>query len=152
MGNKSNINKQNSNTQGKDFYQPIFLHHASLIQNNNLMLIFKMYANYYHKLMIKSIFVKKEMDNKMMSKILIFWRYNIQQFFFRKKKIKNSSLKDLKKLKKVYLSIDVDILDPSLISNVGNPEPDGLKFKEVIEAANEYKISMMFTGIRCFRH
>ena len=38
-----------------------------------------------------------------------------------------SKLKD-----KVYLSIDVDVFDPSFIRNTGTPEPDGLQWKQVI--------------------
>ncbi len=41
---------------------------------------------------------------------------------------------DLKKIKgKVFLSIDLDVFDPSIIKNVGNPEPDGCKFKDVVK-------------------
>ncbi len=56
--------------------------------------------------------------------------------FLKKKKV--NVIKNLSGLKKipapVYLSIDFDILDPSIFQAVGNPEPDGLKFKEVMEA------------------
>ncbi len=54
------------------------------------------------------------------------------------KKSKINIVKSLSELKKIpapiYLSIDFDILDPSILPAVGNPEPDGLKFKEVVEA------------------
>ncbi|MBL7057246.1 agmatinase [Candidatus Woesearchaeota archaeon] len=41
--------------------------------------------------------------------------------------------KELKKLKKsVYLSIDVDVFDPSFIRNTGTPEPGGFSWNEVI--------------------
>ncbi len=47
-------------------------------------------------------------------------------------------VKNLSELKKipapVYLSIDFDVLDTSILPTVGNPEPDGLSFKEVMEA------------------
>jgi len=47
-------------------------------------------------------------------------------------------VKNISELKKIpapiYLSIDFDILDSSILPAVGNPEPDGLKFKEVMEA------------------
>lgn len=53
-------------------------------------------------------------------------------------KTKINIVKKLSELKKIpapiYLSIDFDILDPSILPAVGNPEPDGLDFKEVIEA------------------
>ena len=54
--------------------------------------------------------------------------------FIKENKIKIAKLEDLAKInKKVYLSIDFDVLDPALLSAVGNPEPDGLAFKDVID-------------------
>ena len=54
------------------------------------------------------------------------------------KKNKINIIKNISELKKipapVYLSIDFDVLDPSILPTVGNPEPDGLKFREVTEA------------------
>jgi agmatinase len=39
----------------------------------------------------------------------------------------------LRKLKRnVYLSIDLDVLDPSLLPSVSNPVPGGLKFEDVV--------------------
>lgn len=35
--------------------------------------------------------------------------------------------------KKVYLSIDVDVFDPSFIRNTGTPEPEGLSWREVLD-------------------
>ncbi|TRZ54714.1 hypothetical protein D4Q76_01855 [archaeon] len=56
--------------------------------------------------------------------------------FVNKNKI--NIVKNISELKKIpapiYLSIDFDILDSSILPAVGNPEPDGLKFKEVMEA------------------
>lgn len=56
--------------------------------------------------------------------------------FLNKKKI--NILKNISELKKIpapiYLSIDFDILDPSIFPSVGNPEPDGMTFREVMEA------------------
>lgn len=55
--------------------------------------------------------------------------------FIEKNKIKLIKLKDLKNIPgHVYLSIDFDALDPSVLPAVGNPEPDGMKFKEIVEA------------------
>ena len=54
--------------------------------------------------------------------------------FIEKNEVKIVSLRDLERLKgNVYLSIDLDILDPSIMPLVGNPEPDGLKFGEVVD-------------------
>jgi agmatinase len=43
--------------------------------------------------------------------------------------------KQLSKLKKkIYISIDVDVFDPSFIRNTGTPEPGGLSWNNVLEA------------------
>lgn len=55
--------------------------------------------------------------------------------FIRENKIKIIDLDGLKKLKgKIYLSVDLDVLDPSVIASVGNPEPMGKSFSEVSQA------------------
>jgi len=38
---------------------------------------------------------------------------------------------------KVYITIDLDGFDPSVIPSVGTPEPDGLKYSQVIELLKE---------------
>ncbi|MBK3518083.1 agmatinase [Carboxylicivirga marina] len=56
--------------------------------------------------------------------------------FFRHQIRNNSSWKKdvLKKLKKnVYLTIDLDVFDTSIMPSTGTPEPDGLLFNDVIE-------------------
>jgi len=55
--------------------------------------------------------------------------------FLKKNKIKISTIEDLKKINEpVYLSIDFDVLDPSIMPSVAYPEPNGLSFKEVLDA------------------
>lgn len=39
--------------------------------------------------------------------------------------------------KKVYISIDVDVFDPSFIRNTGTPEPNGLQWQQVINILKE---------------
>mgnify|MGYP001773746767 FL=1 len=39
----------------------------------------------------------------------------------------------IKKHDKFYLTLDLDILDPSIFPSVSNPEPNGISFKELIE-------------------
>jgi agmatinase len=49
-------------------------------------------------------------------------------------------VQDLRRLiegRRVYLSIDIDVLDPSEAPGVSTPEPDGLRFHEVQEIARE---------------
>lgn len=54
--------------------------------------------------------------------------------FLGKNKIKIASIEDLKKINEpVYLSIDFDVLDPSIMPSVAYPEPNGLTFNQVIE-------------------
>lgn len=54
--------------------------------------------------------------------------------YMKKKGIKVATLEDLKKIKEpVYLSIDFDVLDSSIMPAVGNPEPDGLSFAQVMD-------------------
>ncbi len=58
-----------------------------------------------------------------------------EEEFIKKNKIKLASKKDLKKIPgPIYLSIDLDVLDPSVMQAVGNPEADGIAVKEVLDA------------------
>jgi len=52
-------------------------------------------------------------------------KYEFAQDSFRE------ALKDLKK--RVYVSIDVDVFDPSFIRNTGTPEPGGFLWDDVVE-------------------
>ena len=55
--------------------------------------------------------------------------------FLDKNKINIVSLEDLKKINEpVYLSIDYDVLDPSIMPSVAYPEPNGLTYNQVLEA------------------
>jgi agmatinase len=59
----------------------------------------------------------------------------VEDRYIRENKIKLVDLNGLRKLKgRIYLSIDLDVLDPSIIGSVGNPEPMGKMFHEVAEA------------------
>jgi agmatinase len=54
--------------------------------------------------------------------------------FLNKNEIKIASIEDLKKINEpVYLSIDFDVLDPSIMPSVAYPEPNGLTFNQVLE-------------------
>lgn len=54
--------------------------------------------------------------------------------FIKENKIKLANLSDLAKLRgEIYLTIDFDALDPSILSAVGNPEPGGLRFNDVVD-------------------
>lgn len=46
-----------------------------------------------------------------------------------------SKIKD----KPVYVTIDLDILDPSIFPGTGTPEPGGISFKEMLEVINTLK-------------
>lgn len=47
--------------------------------------------------------------------------------------VKTSKDLDVIKNKKIFLSIDVDVLDPSVMPGTGTPEPDGLMYRELAE-------------------
>ena len=56
------------------------------------------------------------------------WKY------VKEKGVKVATLEDLKKINEpVYLSIDFDVLDSSIMPAVSNPEPNGLTFSQVLE-------------------
>lgn len=56
--------------------------------------------------------------------------------FLKENKIKIvKNISEFKKLKgTTYLSVDLDVLDPSIMLSVGNPEPNGKSFAEVSDA------------------
>ncbi len=59
-----------------------------------------------------------------------------EEKFLRENKIKIvKNIFEFKKIKgTIYLSVDLDVLDPSIMLSVGNPEPAGKTFQEVSEA------------------
>ena len=58
-----------------------------------------------------------------------------EEEFIKEKSIKVASLKDLSNIEgRAYLSIDYDVLDPSIVPAVGNPEPDGITVNNLLEA------------------
>ena len=65
---------------------------------------------------------KEEHDFIQENKIKVFYRDKINN-----EEILNSLNE------KVYITIDVDSLDPSIIPSTGTPEPNGLKYKELLE-------------------
>jgi len=56
--------------------------------------------------------------------------------FLKENKIKIvKNISDFKKIRgTVYLSVDLDILDPATMLSVGNPEPNGKSVQEISEA------------------
>ena len=68
---------------------------------------------------------------------LLFYSENINDFDF-------SLLKD----KNIYLSIDLDILDPSILPGTGTPEPDGIMFNDLIKFLTQlYKFKVIGADI-----
>lgn len=77
-------------------------------------------------------------------KLPVFYREEI-----RRRTLRNV-LPDIRRLiegKKVYLSIDVDVLDPSEAPGVSTPEPDGLSFRDVQEIVREVCSSSTVVGV-----
>ena len=47
--------------------------------------------------------------------------------------VNNSSDLDVLSDKKIFLTIDVDVLDPSVLPGTGTPEPDGMLYRELAQ-------------------
>jgi agmatinase len=47
----------------------------------------------------------------------------------------------------VYITIDLDVFDPSLIPSVGNPEPEGLFWIEILELLKRVSQEKEIVGI-----
>jgi agmatinase len=67
-----------------------------------------------------------------------------EEFSFHKQLYKFEVLKPLKKIlhkikDPVYLTIDVDVLDPGVLPCVGTPEPGGISFKELLASLMLFK-------------
>ncbi len=50
-----------------------------------------------------------------------------------------STLQQKIKGKNIYISLDLDILDPSILPGTGNPEPGGYSFRHLIEVLSVFK-------------
>ena len=65
------------------------------------------------------------------------WNYSKNMLYF------SDTINDfdfsILKNKKIYLSIDVDVLDPSIVSGTGTPEPGGIFFKDFIDFLIRFK-------------
>jgi agmatinase len=67
-----------------------------------------------------------------------------EEFSFHKQLYKFEVLKPLKKMlnkikEPIYLTIDVDVLDPGVLPAVGTPEPGGISFKELLDSLMLFK-------------
>ena len=49
--------------------------------------------------------------------------------------------------KEVYITIDLDVFDPSEMPSVGTPEPDGMRFSQVVSIVEEISKSKRLVGI-----
>lgn len=65
--------------------------------------------------------------------------------FFKRKYRANEIVKFLEK--NVYLTIDLDVLDPSIMPAVGTPEPEGLLFEEVVELLKKVSKNKKIIGV-----
>jgi len=60
--------------------------------------------------------------------------YLIEEYESFIKKVKN-----IPKDTSVYISLDLDVLDPSIIPGVSNPEPGGVEFNELLKILYEFR-------------
>ena len=51
--------------------------------------------------------------------------------------------------RRVYLTIDVDGLDPAIVPATGTPEPDGLTWSETLHIVRTLAANAMVAGIDC---
>jgi agmatinase len=51
--------------------------------------------------------------------------------------------------KRVYLTIDVDGLDPAIVPATGTPEPDGLTWRETLDILRTVAQTAQIVGIDC---
>ncbi len=49
--------------------------------------------------------------------------------------------------KNIYLTVDLDVLDPSEMPSVGTPEPDGMRFRELAEVIGKLAKEKRFVGM-----
>ena len=47
----------------------------------------------------------------------------------------------------IYLTVDLDVLDPSEMPSVGTPEPDGMRFRELVDVVKELAKTKRFVGM-----
>jgi agmatinase len=77
-----------------------------------------------------------------------FTSYNIYENILEIKKFLKSFLKNIKK---IHVSIDMDVLDPCYAPAVGNPEPDGITYMQLLDLLkniiNEKTISLDLTEV-----
>lgn len=52
---------------------------------------------------------------------------------------KLNSLKNIIKEEKIYVSVDMDVLDPSCAPGVANPEPEGMNYQELFDLIRSLK-------------
>ena len=70
--------------------------------------------------------------------ILAFTPNQIRKNFYEKERIKEE-LRKFSKNSKVYLSVDIDVFDPSIAPAVDHPEPNGLLLPEFLEILEIFK-------------
>jgi agmatinase len=46
----------------------------------------------------------------------------------------------------VYVTIDVDVLDPSIMSAVGTPEPDGMSWRQILDIVESVALHKHVVG------
>ncbi|MGC8812603.1 MAG: arginase family protein [Candidatus Aenigmatarchaeota archaeon] len=70
--------------------------------------------------------------------ILTFTPNQIRKDFYEKEKIKEK-LKEFSKGSKVYISVDMDVFDPSIAPAVDHPEPNGFSLPEFLELLETFR-------------
>ena len=78
-------------------------------------------------------------------------KINSQQIFFADQVHEDidSTIESIRDLttENIYLTIDLDVLDPSIMPSVGTPEPNGLSFGELMKIIKEIAKEKKLTGL-----
>lgn len=90
---------------------------------------------------------KKELDFLKKNRIKYYTANQIKEHM---KKIKNDIHKFTKN-SNIYISLDVDVFDPSIAPAVDHPEPNGLLFKEFQELVNSISGKLVGVDLVCLK-
>jgi len=92
-------------------------------------------------------FDEEEMDFARKNNIKFFTSNQIKRNLEKVKKL----IKDFSKGKKVYISLDIDVFDPSIAPAVDYPIPNGLNFSQFCELVDSIKGKMVGIDVNCFK-
>ncbi len=76
-------------------------------------------------------------------RVRVWWAQEVQDGAW------HEELRDRLEGRRVHLTIDVDGLDPAVVPATGTPEPDGLRWREVLDVVRTTACSASIVGVDC---